>query len=79
MLFYGRLLNALPLLPILGPPKLNQVTLKAPIFPAIFVTPRRSPPKEHPEGAPEGAFQDTLLVKKTGSLWRLPDLETRKL
>jgi len=28
MLFYGRLLNALPLLPILGPTKLNQVTLK---------------------------------------------------
>jgi len=64
MLFYGRLLNALPLLPILGPTKLNQVTLTARIFPAIFVTPRRRTPKEHPEGA----FQDTRLVKKTGSL-----------
>jgi len=62
MLFYGRLLNALPLLPILSPTKLNQVTLKARIFPAIFVKPRRSSPKE----LPEGAFQDTLLVKKNG-------------
>ena len=58
MLPYGRLLNALPLLPILGPTKLNQVTLKE----LPEGAPRRSSPKE----LPEGVSQDTLLVKKNG-------------
>ena len=38
ILFYGRLRNALPLLPILDPSKLYQATLKARAFPAILDT-----------------------------------------